>query len=70
MPTTKKKAPQLLASAGTIENITKLINRYFYSDSYTVNPSTLAIENPNRTPPAGFRVIAKRGRYRFELLAD
>jgi hypothetical protein len=70
MPTTKKPAPQLLASAGTIEDIEKLINRYWFSESYTVNRSTLAIERPEKPTPAGFRVIHKRGRYRFELLAD
>ena len=70
MPTTKKPAPQLLASAGTIEDIEKLINRYWYSTAYTVNRSTLAIEHPEKPTPAGFRVIQKRGRYRFELLAD
>ena len=70
MPTTKKPAPQLLASAGTIEDIEMLINRYWFSDVYTVNRSTLAIERPEKPTPAGFRVIHKRGRYRFELLAD
>ena len=70
MPTTKKPAPQLLASAGTIEDIEKLINRYWFSDVYTVNRSTLAIERPEKPTPAGFRVIHKRGRYRFERLAD
>jgi hypothetical protein len=70
MPTTKKPAPQLLASAGTIEDIEKLINRYWFSDVYTVNRSTLAIEHPEKLAPQGFRVIHKRGRYRFELLAD
>lgn len=70
MPTTKKPAPQLLASAGTIEDIEKLINRYWFSESYTVNRSTLAIERPEKPTLAGFRVIHKRGRYRFELLTD
>jgi hypothetical protein len=70
MPTTKKPAPQLLASAGTIEDIEKLINRYWYSTAYTGNRSTLAIEHPKKPTPAGFRVIHKRGCYRFELLAD
>ncbi len=70
MPTTKKPAPQLLASAGTIEDIEMLINLYWFSDVYTVNHSTLAIERPEKPTPAGFRVIHKRGRYRFELLAD
>ena len=70
MQPTKKAAPQLLASAGTIEDIEKLINRYWFSDVYTMNRSTLAIERPEKPTPAGFRVIHKRGRYRFELLAD
>jgi hypothetical protein len=70
MPTTKNPAAQLLASAGTIENIETLINRYWYSTAYTVNRSTLAIQHPEKPAPSGFRVIEKRGRYRFELLAD
>ena len=35
----------LLASAGTVEGIEKLINRYFYSTTWRVNPETLEIWN-------------------------
>ena len=60
-----KPARVLLATAGTIENIEKLINRFWCSESYTVNRETLAIEHPARVP-AGFSVALSRGRYRFE----
>lgn len=68
MPDITQTAPRLHASAGSVENIEKLINRFWCSTSYTVNRQTLAIERPDGNTPQGFRVILKRGRYRFESL--
>ncbi len=56
----------LLASSGSIKGIQELINRYWYSEKYTINPETLAIEHPTRVPE-GYRVTYVRGRYRFEF---
>lgn len=57
--------PTLLATAGTIDGITKLINKFWFSTLYTVNPDTLAIEHPNKTTE-NYAVRLKAGRYRFE----
>lgn len=65
MPRTNTPAPVLLATSGTIDGIEKLIRRYWYSDAYSVNRETLAIEHPARVPE-GFTVRLSRGRYRFE----
>jgi hypothetical protein len=56
----------LIASAASIDNLTKLINRYFYSESYSVNKETLKIEHPTKPIPEGFRVVKQGKRYRFE----
>lgn len=58
----------LLASAGTLQNIEGLINRFYCSDSYRVNPETLAIEHPSGRVPWGVRVVKKGRRYRFEMV--
>lgn len=55
----------LLATAGTIDGIQKMINKFWYSDRYTVNYETLAIEHPEKTPE-NYTVRLKAGRYRFE----
>ena len=61
----------LLASAGTVEGIEKLINRYFYSTTWRVNPETLEIWNEKLEKALdGFRVVKKGRRYRFEVVSD
>lgn len=58
----------LLASAGTVEGIEELINKYFYSTAWRVNPQTLQVWNEERGKALyGFRVVKKGRRYRFEL---
>jgi len=57
---------KLLASADTIEALEKLINRYWFSEFYRINRETLAIEHSQVQPPEGYRVVLKKGRYRFE----
>ncbi len=61
---------QLLASSGTVEGIQQLINQFFYSDSWRVDPETLEARNETQGKklPDGLRVIKKRGRYRFEMI--
>lgn len=58
--------PKLLASAQTLEKITTLINQFWYSTSYTIDPETLQIQHPTRTPPAGFQITKQGSRFRFE----
>ena len=61
----------LLASAGTVEGVEKLINGYFYSTAWRVNPETLEVWNEKLGKTLdGFRVVKKGRRYRFELFQD
>lgn len=62
---TTKAKDKLLARAGTIEGLEKLINRFWYSEGYRINRDTLAIENDSRTPPEGYRVTSHGGAFRF-----
>lgn len=57
--------PKLLATSDTIDGITSMINRYWYSSSYRVNPETLVIEHPSNDT-SGYQVRLHKGRYRFE----
>ena len=62
--------PRLLSSALTLPGIEAAINAFWFSEDYYVNPRTQAIENALREPPKGFRVILKKGRYRFEYVGE
>jgi hypothetical protein len=52
-----------------VAGIQTLINEFFCSESWTVNPETLAISHPAKATPSGLRVVLRRGRYRFERVA-
>jgi hypothetical protein len=60
-----KPVVRLLATAANVDGITEMVNRFWYSDSYRVNPDSLVIEHPSRTV-TGYRVRLLRGRLRFE----
>lgn len=60
----------LLASAATVDGITAMVNRFYVSTAYTVDPTTLDIVHPDRPAPRGVRVIQKGKRYRFEMTDD
>ena len=57
---------KLLASSPTIDGIAKIINSYLYSTQYTVSKD-LEILHPSKDLK-GYRVVLKKGRYRFEIL--
>lgn len=58
--------PRLLASSTTVAGIERLINRFWMSDQYRVDPTTLAITHASGRPvPTGAAVEHRRGRYRF-----
>jgi hypothetical protein len=59
---------KLLASAPSIVEIEKSVNRFWCSEEYRVNPTTLEIEHPSRSVPDGVRVVKKGRRYRFEMI--
>jgi hypothetical protein len=59
---------QLLATSPTVEGIQHMVNRFWCSDEYRVDPQTLAISHPrNQIGSRGDFIIRKsKGRYRFE----
>lgn len=59
--------PRLLATAATVSGIAEMVNRYWYSENYRVNPETLAIEHPEKTI-TGYQIRLAKGRYRFECI--
>lgn len=57
---------KLIASAGTIEQLEKMINQYFYSASYKIDGEQVTNTKTGKTLD-GYKVTAKKSRYRFEL---
>lgn len=57
---------KLIASAGTIEQLEKLINQYFFSTSYKINGEKVTNAKTGKTLD-GYKVTVKKSRYRFEL---
>lgn len=53
------------ATAGSIEGIEKLINKFYYSTSYKVDPDTLQISGKNGILNNGVKVEFKKNRYIF-----
>ena len=58
----------LLASTATKENMVKVVNKFYYSESYTVNFDTGEISNSKGVPVKSTIVRQKKGRYRFEVV--
>lgn len=58
--------PKLLATGADLAGITKMINRFWCSKGYTVDPETLEIKNPSFPTPKGYSVTRYKGGYRFE----
>ena len=64
---------KLIGSATSIEQAELIINRYFYSRRYKVDPETLEVSNEklkqvdrNWTPKV--KVVLKKGRYHIHLI--
>lgn len=57
---------KLIASAGTIEQLEKMINQYFYSTSYKIDGEQVTNTKTGKTLD-GYKVTEKKSRYRFEL---
>ena len=57
---------KLIASAGTIEQLEKMINQYFYSTSYKIDGEQVTNTKTGKTLE-NYRVIEKKKRFRFEL---
>ena len=64
--------PQLLASAGTLDDVGALIARFYGGSTKTLikqSPGQWSIAHARGDFIAGVRVILRKGRYRFESFA-
>ncbi len=59
---------RLLGSSPTVAGIQKVINTFYASDHYRVDPETLAVTNATRGVPDGIRVVKFGRGYRFERI--
>lgn len=61
----KKRTP--IASSSTVEGLQKLLNEYYYSAQYVINPETLAITNivlgNEKVANMGIFAVEKKGRF-------
>lgn len=55
---------KLLATSSTLNGITALINKFFYSTTKTVKDDKVL--NGDGQPLTNYRVTEKKGKYRFE----
>jgi hypothetical protein len=64
------KTVTLLASAPTMERITKLVNQYFYSTSIELHEDSSGVYSliNSKGKIDGCRVIKKKNRFRFEMI--
>ena len=56
----------MLASSPTKEGITRLINKYFFSDDKTVTENG-CVKNSDGTVLTDFHVVKRKNRYYFEI---
>ena len=61
---------KLLATASTIQGITEMVNKYYYSEGYSVDPDTLRINHPTKDVNSKVQIVHKKGRYRLESKPD
>ncbi len=65
----KKTKPKLLATSPTKEGIVKMVNKFFYSESYSLGESVDGVYPLLRsggTAPTCFRVVETKRGFRFE----
>lgn len=59
---------KLIGSAGSKEDLKKMINEYYYSTNFRITDDGKIYNIKNQEFLDGVRVIQKRGRWRFERL--
>ncbi len=59
-----KTTETLLASSPTLSGIEKMLNKYLYSEKYTISED-LTINHPERNINDAFKVVNKKGRYKL-----
>jgi hypothetical protein len=66
-----KSVAKVLATSPSLDGITAMINKYWYSTNYHVVPTEIEGQwavSGMRGRMNGYRVLLQRGRYRFEQL--
>lgn len=58
----------LICSAGSREQLETMINKYFYSENYVIMDDLTVYNRKLCRALDGYKVIEKRGRWRFELI--
>ncbi len=61
-----EEKPILIGTSADLQGAEHLINEFYYSTSYKVDPQTLAVSN-DKGPFEKVKVALKRGRYRIEV---
>lgn len=66
----KMKTVTLLASAPSLDRITKMVNQYFYSTSIELHEDSSGVYSliNSKGKIDGCRVIKKKNRFRFEMI--
>lgn len=64
----RKKIRQLICSAGTREALEKMINNYYYSDSYRIQDDGTVFNTKKNAVLDITMVEQSRGRWRFGLI--
>ncbi len=59
---------QLLASAPSVAAMVPVLERFYLSPGWTIDPETLVINAPDGHVPTGVVVRKSGKRYRFELV--
>ena len=57
---------RLIASAGTAEQLEKIINQYFFSTSYKIDGENVISTKTGKTLD-GYKITVKKSRFRFEM---
>lgn len=58
----------LIGSAGSKEDLERMINDHFYSNNYKITDDGKIYNKSRDIVLDGFKVVQKRGRWRFELV--
>ncbi len=64
------KTVTLLASAPSLDRITKMVNQYFYSNSIELHEDSSGVYSliNSKGKIDGCRVVKKKNRFRFEMI--
>ena len=61
----KARKEWLIGSATDVEGVERLVNEFYYSTSYKVDPQTLKVTNSKTETEAPIKVKLHKGRYKI-----